>query len=267
MIGRRAKRPAGSESAGPSRFVLVVTYGRSGSTLVQGLLNTLPGTLVRGENDLFVLPLFRAFAQVKAFRALHGPQSGPATSAFYGLREMKPAAFVASARQLIREQLLGERDRDGVDVLGFKEVLWHRVTPEETEAFFDYLDRLFPDAKYILNKRDHDRVVDSGFWQDQDRDDALAAVARVEEIQDFLTRTRPDRTLETRYELITSDDREVVRRSLTDLAEFVLGSCSPATLEQMLAALEVGHGPNPFGKSHGRRARREASREGGASGE
>jgi len=34
------------------RYVFVVTYGRSGSTLMQGLLNALPGVLVRGESSL-----------------------------------------------------------------------------------------------------------------------------------------------------------------------------------------------------------------------
>ena len=28
-----------------------MTYGRSGSTLVQGLLNSIPGYLIRGENS------------------------------------------------------------------------------------------------------------------------------------------------------------------------------------------------------------------------
>ena len=32
-------------------YVFVMTYGRSGSTLLMGLLNTIPGYLVRGEND------------------------------------------------------------------------------------------------------------------------------------------------------------------------------------------------------------------------
>jgi hypothetical protein len=36
----------------PARFpnIFVVTYGRSGSTLLQGVLNGIPGFLIRGEN-------------------------------------------------------------------------------------------------------------------------------------------------------------------------------------------------------------------------
>ncbi|MHB1068086.1 MAG: hypothetical protein ACYC2Z_11785 [Candidatus Nanopelagicales bacterium] len=32
------------------RFVTVVTYGRTGSTVIQAALNALPGVVVRGEN-------------------------------------------------------------------------------------------------------------------------------------------------------------------------------------------------------------------------
>ena len=31
-------------------YIFIVTYGRSGSTLLQGILNSIPGYLVRGEN-------------------------------------------------------------------------------------------------------------------------------------------------------------------------------------------------------------------------
>lgn len=43
---------------GPSfRFgsILVITYGRSGSTLLQGILNSIDGILIRGENHNFLL--------------------------------------------------------------------------------------------------------------------------------------------------------------------------------------------------------------------
>lgn len=46
--------PADGDAARPARqplgYLFVVTYGRSGSTLVQGLLNSIPGYLIRGEN-------------------------------------------------------------------------------------------------------------------------------------------------------------------------------------------------------------------------
>src|SRR5688572_1085508 len=45
--------PAGDRSDDTHQLghLFIVTYGRSGSTLLQGVLNSIPGYLIRGEND------------------------------------------------------------------------------------------------------------------------------------------------------------------------------------------------------------------------
>lgn len=238
------------------RYVFVVTYGRSGSTLVQGLLNTLPRTLVRGENNFYVLPLYRAMASIRSFRRTHMKHNPRAShSAFFGLHEIEPESFVRSTHDLMTGHMLGSAGRREVDVLGFKEVLWHRVTPGETGRFFDFMDQVFPGCLFVLNEREHENVVGSGFWQRHDKDEVLAAIHRVEEIQEFLRRTRPRRVLDLRYELLTSEDRAVSDAQLRALAEFVHGSCDDALLAELRNTRETGHGPFPFGKSRGRRER------------
>jgi hypothetical protein len=233
--------------------VFVVTYGRSGSTLVQGLLNSLPRTLMRGENNFYVLPLYRAMASVRAFRKQHMKHNPKGShTAFYGLHEIKPASFVTSTHDLMTRHMLGSVPPSEVDVLGFKEVLWHRVRPEETEGFFDFFDQVFPGCQYVLNERDLDKVVGSGFWQSQDKDEVLEAIHRVEEIQEFLRGTRTDRVLDLRYELLTSEDRAVSDEQLRRLAEFVHGSCDDDLMARLRETLATGHGPFPFGQSRGR---------------
>ncbi len=249
-IRRILRRMRGSRGRQPLRFVFVVTYGRSGSTLVQGLLNVLPGTVVRGENGLFALQLYRAMTTALAFRtqhAKHAPRQ--VSSAFYGVHELRRSRFVGNARALVTRILLGDMERHDVRVLGFKEVLWHEVTPEETEGFFEWMDQVFPGARYVLNTRDHSSVVTSGFWRRHDTDEALAAVQRVEEIQAHLRATRPDRVHDTVYEQITGDDRAEADAQLRDLARFVTGSCDDALLADLRATLDTAHGPHAFGTS------------------
>ena len=257
-VRRLVRRPA--RAATPQfRYVFVVTYGRSGSTLVQGLLNTLPRTVVRGENNFYVLPLFRSLALVRGFRKTHLKHNPRAShSAFYGLHEIKPHDFVLSARQLMTGSMLGAERPGSVDVLGFKEVLWHRVRAEETERFFGFLDEVFPGCQYVLNERNHEQVVGSGFWQGHEKDAVMSSIYRVEEIQEHLRRTRPGRVLDLRYELLTSDDQAVADAQLRSLAEFVTGSCDDALLESLRETRRTGHGPFPFGKSRGRAQRRGA---------
>lgn len=251
------------------RFTFVVTYGRSGSTLVQGLLNTLPGALVRGENNLFVLPLFRSWALLRGYHRRYGKLAGErgVQSAFYGIDEVSADAYAESARELVMRQLYGSADPSTVEVLGFKEVAWHRVRPKESPAFFNFLDMAFPDARYVLHRRAHEDVTKSGFWRREDPDSADLALQRVETMQDRLRETRPGRTHDTRYERLTSDDPGVVEAELRGLAEFVLGSCDEPLLARMRETLNVGFGPKPFGGSKRTGGKRGGQRSQRAEGE
>lgn len=229
-----------------------MTYGRSGSTLTQGMLNALPRTLVRGENNLFLLPIFRSWFGLKNFQERFRGKGNPlTTSAFYGLHELDMDAFAASVRELVRVQLLGTTPPEDVDRLGFKEVLWHRLKPRQWPDFFDFMDRTFDDPLFVLNSRDVEQASTSGFWRSRKPGVAMQQITRVRKLQDFLRETRPERCFDTRYEVTTSADRAEAAASMKGLAEFVTGSCDEELLERMLALREVGHGPNPFGAARG----------------
>jgi hypothetical protein len=49
-VARRLQEGTGPRARRDLGYVFIVTYGRSGSTLLQGVLNSIPGYLVRGEN-------------------------------------------------------------------------------------------------------------------------------------------------------------------------------------------------------------------------
>ena len=231
------------------RFVFVVTYGRSGSTLTQGMLNTLPRTLVRGENNLYLLQLFRAYAGLASFMEKVGGAAAKPSSAFYGLRDADLDTFAASVRDLVQRQLLGSTDPSDVDRLGFKEVLWHRIKPKEWSDFFDFVDVAFGQPLYVVNRRDVTMASTSGFWRKKRPGVAERQINRVRKLQDFLRESRPDRSFCTEFEAMTSDDREVAGDQLRGLAEFVTGGCDDDLLAALFATREIGHGPNPFGKA------------------
>lgn len=237
-----------SPASGP-RYVFVVTYGRSGSTLIQGMLNALPRTLVRGENNFFLLPLFRSWLVVKNHKARLRGRREKSISAFYGVHELDLDAFADSARDLVRVQLLGSRPPGDVDRLGFKEVHWNRIKRDETADFFEFMDLTFQDPLYVLNRRDVEMASTSGFYRLREPGEALRQINRVRKLQDFLRESRPDRCYDTTYEMTTSDDRDEAAASMRGLAEFVTGSCDDELLERLLALRDVAHGPKPFGKT------------------
>jgi hypothetical protein len=237
------------ESVSAPRFVFVVTYGRSGSTLTQGMLNTLPRTLVRGENGFYILPLFRSYAMLDDFNERFGKaHADKVTSAFYGLRETDLDDFAATAGELVQRQLLGTVPVADVDRLGFKEVLWHRVPQREWAPFFDFMDRAFGDPLYVLNQRDVAMASTSGFWRKKP-DAALRQIGRIRRMQQFLRESRPARTFDNAYEAMTSEDHDVAAAQLRGLAEFVTGGCDDELLAALFATRETGYGPNPFGKA------------------
>lgn len=246
------------------RYVFVVTYGRSGSTLVQGLLNALPGVLIRGENNFFLLPLYRSMVLARTFKQKYGgPVSARPRSAFYGLHELQPAEFATFTRELVVDQLLGQTKRSFVDVIGFKEIRWHTIKPDEQADFFDFMDAAFPGALYVLNQRNHGDVRTSDFWRGTSPEVFVRVVTRTEEIQDYLRATRPDRVYDTRYEVLTGEDDVAAERQMRGLAEFVTGSCDEAALVEMRRTMRIGHGPHPFVASQrrGKEQRRQRSAE------
>lgn len=228
----------------PFTPVFVVTYGRSGSTLVQGLLNALPRTLVRGENGLYFLDLFRASQRATSFaerHATHAPRL--TTSAFYGAHRIREERFVYFSRRLVQRTLLGPHKSDEFDRIGFKEVAWHEIEPDETAAFFDWWDQLFPDAVYVLHRRDREALPQSGFWRFEPVDEIFAKVDRIVEIQEHLRATRPDRVVETRYETLTADDDAVAAQALRDLAVRLIGGCDDDLLAALMEVRAHRHGP------------------------
>lgn len=248
---RPAAAPARAKAPTDYGFVVVVAPGRSGSTLIQGMLNEIPGTLVRGENNLYLYGIYQAYRDFLAFQELHrSNRHRQLISPFYGLMELRKGMWVRFVRNLFVTGALGAESPQEVQRLGFKEVLWHRVTAADTEGFFDFLDAALPGVRYVLNTRDPEVVVGSGFWTGQDRDKAIAKVERVHEIQAFLRTTRPERVFDTRYEIVTGEDVAARDAQLSGLIEFVTGSpASRDVLARVAGALETGYGPHPFGES------------------
>jgi hypothetical protein len=252
----------------PLRYVFIVTYGRSGSTLVQGLLNTMPRTLVRGENNFYLLPLYQAMARVRAVKRKNGgSRSTRSASAFYGLDAVRLSDFEKFTRRLVVRQLLGDARRSHIDVVGFKEIRWNQVKPDSQADFFDFMDRAFPGARYVLNRRNHDDVRTSDFWRGRQPEVFVDTVTRIEEIQEFLRLTRPERVYDVQYEVITGTDEPAAEKQLRGLAEFVTGACDDALLGELRRTLTVGHGPKPFGASRrgGSRSGRRRGQPDGAS--
>lgn len=144
-------------------FLFVVTYGRSGSTLLQGLLNAIDGYCIRGENKATLFHLYRASAATENARRFHRGAEDP-TSPWYGADRL-------DTEKIARRWLDGFLDEiiqppSGTRCCGFKEIR-HLVTDMSDEEFAGYLrfvERGFPGAGFIFNVRSVEATGRSGWW-------------------------------------------------------------------------------------------------------
>ena len=153
-------------------YLFVVTYGRSGSTLVAGLLNSLPGYLIRGENRDALHHLFE-FHSTMLTESTRKPikRLRMKTDPFFGIGDFPPERSIKLIRRLAVETVL--RPKPDTRVTGFKEIRWYQPDLEEYVA---WLREVFPGAKFLINTRDHASVLKSGWWAQGDHADGLARV-------------------------------------------------------------------------------------------
>jgi hypothetical protein len=152
-----------SEASGDLRYLTVVTYGRTGSTVIQAALNALPGVIVRGENYSAFRGL-NAYVQAVAETA-DRHHAGRPTHPWFGSARLDPAAVVADLRAHVLRTVL--RPKADTRWIGFKEVRYepgHFGTYDDLLNYLLFLDKLFPGISYLVNIRDPREAARSGWW-------------------------------------------------------------------------------------------------------
>lgn len=166
---------SGQHGPAEPSYLFVMTYGRSGSTLLQGLLNAIPGYLIRGENlgALRGLYTFHSTCTTEADRRNHEKTETP-TAPFYGITGYDRAAALVAMRHLVVDALL--RPAPDTRVVGFKEIRW---AYDDLADYVAFLCEVFPGVRFVVNTRNLDDVARSKWWGE--RDDARAFLEEVEQ--------------------------------------------------------------------------------------
>lgn len=177
----------------PSRFraVHIVTYGRSGSTLLMGLLNSIDGYLIRGENFNCFDHLRRFAHDLHRTRERQGPD---ATFAWFNAIDEK--RILERLSELQREVLaVGP----GVRVYGFKEIRYIDMPRKELFALLDFLHALAPPTAFIFNTRDWRQVGQSKWWAKVSARTVRRKINRFENRIEAYHQRHPDRCFRIDY--------------------------------------------------------------------
>jgi hypothetical protein len=157
------------------QYVFIMTYGRSGSTLLQGVLSSTPGVLIRGENGGAVYELFRFHRKAMRHRdRLRSKRALPRQNAWFGIDGYPEDLALRELRALVVDTLL--RPEADTRVVGFKEIRWD---PEDLADYVSFLREVFPGARFVRNTRNLEDVARSKWWAR--RPDAQATLAVLEE--------------------------------------------------------------------------------------
>jgi len=141
-------------------FLFVVTCGRSGSTLVQGVLNSIPGFCICGENMNACLDLMGFYkswySSIDSFRSNNMPVDS--RNSWFQVSSV-PELKAACQDFLWR---LCAKDFDD-RVVGFKEIRWRSVV--DLEGFLDWLFVVF-NARFLFLTRNHAEICRSKWFRE-----------------------------------------------------------------------------------------------------
>lgn len=134
------------------RYLFILTYPRTGSTLLTGILNTLPDVCIQGENYNALFELFRS---CRAIREANQPMAlKNSTLPFFRVEDFDHTGYTRELVSAARRFLFPPASEGSV--VGFKEVRYarHEYLPTLRE-FLEFIEQHFAPAQFIVLKRNH----------------------------------------------------------------------------------------------------------------
>ena len=179
-------------------FVCIVTYGRSGSTVLQTVLQTIPGYHIRGENMNVLYSLFGASRAAYSTRYDHGNKEHGLEEPWYGADKVVPERFSRKLAKLFVEEII--QPPADARVIGFKEIRFHEAGPDQFEDYLNFIHENLAPCKFIFNVRNWEDVSRSGWWATMDKDIVRGIVEGCDSMYAAYQAKYPERCLQLSYD-------------------------------------------------------------------
>lgn len=179
--------------------LFVVTYGRSGSTILSKVLNSIPGAEIKGENFHALLPIFEAIQRARRTKREHGEKKYPtaASNPWYGAEKIEPSVFENKLVSAFIDTILNP-SKD-VRYIGFKEIRYSSAG-KNLNRYLNFILSSFPNAKIIFNTRCPLDTSSSGWYKKMDQDWVIQDLqSQINKFEEFHKNNR-ENTFLVRYE-------------------------------------------------------------------
>ena len=152
------------------RYIFVLTYGRSGSTILMRLLNTVEGAEIRGENSNALFHLYKSISAVRRSSTRFGLVTRESNDPWFGANLIAAKSFENACLSAFLHDVLAPDPE--TTIVGFKEInhLPNRMRDIEFFGYIDFILKSFPKSRIIFNTRDAAQVARSGWFADMDTD-------------------------------------------------------------------------------------------------
>lgn len=199
-------------------YLVLVTFGRSGSTALQAAINSHPHTMIRGENYLAMRGMEQYLTSVACSADRH--HAGRPDHPWYGTARLDASAVREAMRAHVEQFIL--RPTKDTHWLGYKEVRYETGYFADSDTLLDHLLFLcsfFPGVRLLINTRQVSSTEASGWWPDNPNAAEVLAntIENLTEAADDLGRILGrDRLAHLRYEE-WSADASLVTQALTNV--------------------------------------------------
>lgn len=217
-------------------FIMIVTYQRSGSTLLQSILNSSDECVIRGENYNLLYFAFQSYLATED--AMKHIQQGGVTAVdwpFFGAEHMKKEQYFCSVVSAFIEDILNVEPKNSKMNIGFKEVKYDEFG-ENLPRFLDLMKKCVPNLKIVFNFRNLDDVSKSAWNARRKKEILVTALSNFEALAESYTEEHKGFA-----KIIKYDDYLEDTQILADLSAFLDISYDALKVKSILAK-KLNHG-------------------------
>lgn len=177
--------------------VFIITYGRTGSTLLQNLLMTIPECVVRGENHNIMENIWNSARRARMARKTWKEAGVHATHPWYGADQIRPVLLASKMIDGFVDHVLAPPA--DARWFGFKEIRYDSYG-ERLPEVLNFMKYHFKNPIFVFNTRRIEDVAKSAWWKEWKYENVEKMVSNMDRRFSAYHADHPENTFMTSFE-------------------------------------------------------------------